>query len=512
MVRGVSGVAGWMRTLFSAGALGSLGDGPLLELYRTRRDEVGELAFAVLVERHGPMVLGVCRRMQLDPEDAADAFQATFLILVQRAATIRVTDSLGRWLHGVSRRVALQARAASARHGRHEQAGGLDEAAAPGPERDRDELLSALDEEVARLPEKYQRAVVLCDLGGMTHQAVANQLGCPVGTIESRLSRGREMLRSRLIRRGLTPAALGVALAARSASAGVPCGLWQATRAAALRLSAGAAMPAGVVSTSVRNLMKGAERAMAISRLKAAVGFLMAAGVLGTGGGVLLGQERRDRQASPAVAERPEPSIEERASITALEQRLRALEQRLDDLQMPGRTGVRNESPRPDPMGRVDPDSIRRIRPRYECLVERIAAKVGQTVRPGDPLAELFSADLAAAKNEFLAKTIQWNHWKRLYELRLKLKDTGAISQQLWVDTENDEERSQHELSVARDRLELYGLSTEEINAVKDENGERKARFTLRAPGEGRILELGMAVGDLADPRSTLMVIGRVRP
>jgi hypothetical protein len=320
------------------------------------------------------------------------------------------------------------------------------------------------------------------------------------------------MLRRRLIRRGLTPAALGVALAARSASAGVPCGLSQTTRAAAVRLSASTAMPAGVVSTSVRNLMKGAERAMAISRLKVAVGFLMAAGVLGAGSGVLVGQERRDRQSSPAVAERPEPSVDNRDSITALEQRLRALERRLDELQMPGRTGVRNDSPRPDPMAGLDPDSIRRIRPRYECLVERIAVKVGQTVRPGDPLAELFSADLAAAKNEFLAKTIQWNHSKRLHELRVKLKDTGAISHQLWVDTVDDEERSQHELSVARDRLQLYGLSTEEINAVKDENGEQKAHFTLRAPGEGRILELGTGVGDLADPRSTLMVIGRVRP
>jgi cobalt-zinc-cadmium efflux system membrane fusion protein len=212
------------------------------------------------------------------------------------------------------------------------------------------------------------------------------------------------------------------------------------------------------------------------------------------------------------LAERAEPKTEDRASIASLEERLRALEQRLDQLQKSGRAGVRGDEPRPDPFAGFDPDSIRKIRPRFECLVEKIAVKAGQTVRRGDPLAELFSVELAAAKNEFLTKAIQWNHWKRLYELRKKLKDTGAISQQLWVDTENDEERSRHELSVARDRLQLYGLSREEIDAVKDENGEQKARFTLRAPVEGRILELGMGPGDLVDPRSTLMVIGRVQP
>jgi RNA polymerase sigma factor (sigma-70 family) len=513
MARDVSEIAGRMRTLFSAGALGSLGDGQLLELYRARRDAVAELAFAVLVERHGPMVLGVCRGMLADPEDAADAFQATFLILVQRAATVRVTDSLGRWLHGVSRRVALQARATTARRGRRERAGLVD-ATAPDPPRDRDELRAALDEEVARLPEKYRRAVLLCDLEGLTHQAAANQLGCPVGTIESRLSRGREILRRRLIRRGLTPAGLVMALAPRSASAGVPCARLQATLAAAVRLSAGTTIPAGLVSESVRNLMKGAERAMAISRLKMAAGFLMTAGVLGAGAGVLLGQEReqRDKQASPASAERAEPKAEDRASIAALEARLRALEQRLDELQKSGRAGVRSDEARPDPFAGFDPDSIRKIRPRFECLVKRITAKAGQTVRQGEPLAELFSVELAAAKNEFLAKTVQWNHDKRLYDLRQKLVATGAISQQLWVDTENEEEKSRHELSVARDRLRLYGLSTEEIDAVKNESGEQKARFTLRAPVEGRILELGVGVGDLADPRSTLMVIGRVRP
>ena len=115
MLRGSSLIYGRIQTLFGVGALGPLSDRQLLELFTARNDEVAERAFATLVERHGPMVLGVCRRILHDPEDAADAFQATFLILVQKAGAVEVADSLGRWLYGVSRRVALQAKAASKR-------------------------------------------------------------------------------------------------------------------------------------------------------------------------------------------------------------------------------------------------------------------------------------------------------------------------------------------------------------------------------------------------------------
>jgi RNA polymerase sigma factor (sigma-70 family) len=508
MLRDSSAILGRVRTLFSAGALGSLGDRQLIELYRARRDETGELAFAVLVERHGPMVLGICRRMLPDPEDAADAFQATFLILVQKAATVRVSDSLGPWLHGVSRRVACQARNTSVQRRARERTG-LDHAPAPwsnpGLERERIELRTALEDEIARLPEKYRRAVLLCDLGGMTHLEAANQLRCPVGTIESRLFRGREILRTRLVRRGLAPVVPGALVAARTSSAAVPSTLVQATLGAALRLPAGTPLPAGLVSASVLNLVKGAQRAMVLSRIKIAAGFLIAAGALGAGAGVLVGQERRGAPvataagAGPALADRE--GLDDRAKLAALEQRLQALEQRLDQLRMSGRGAARG-----------DADSIRKIRPRFECLVENVAVKVGQTVRKGDSLAELFSADLAAAKNEFLAKSIQRNHARRLFDLRQKLVQTGAISQQLWVETENDEERSLHELGVARDRLQLYGLSAGEIDTVKDEEGEQKARFTLRSPVEGQVVEVGVAAGDLADHRSTLVVIAGLQP
>jgi RNA polymerase sigma factor (sigma-70 family) len=516
-----------IQTLFRMGALGPLCDRQLLDLFTGRDDEVAESAFATLVERHGPMVMGVCRHILHDPEDVADAFQATFLILVRKAGAIHVTDSLGRWLYGVSRRVALQAKAASKRRPVQLRAG-LEQAEAQATvapsDRDRAELLAALDEEIARLPEKYRAAVVLCDLGGVPHEAAARQLRCPVGTIESRLSRGRGLLRTRLVRRGLTPAALGFILAARSRAAGIPSALARTTLRAAIPLTAGKTIPAGLVSASVANLVKGVQRAMIMSRFKFAAGFLIATSVLGAGAGVLVGQERKEAGSAAAVGvdrsltgtvkpdQRTEPKPGEPAAIAALEERLGVLERRLDELQAAGRARAPGTTPLTDPYARFDPDTIRKIRPRFECLVEKVHVKVGQTVKKGDPLAELFSVELASAKNELLAKTIQANHWKRLHELRQKLVQTGAISQQLWVDTQSEEEKARQEAIVARDRLQLYLLTPAEIDAVKEEDGERKGRFTLRSPSAGQVIELGVAAGDLADPKSMLMVIGRMRP
>ena len=136
-----------------------------------------------------------------------DAFQATFLVLVRKAVDIRVNDSLGRWLYGVSRRVALRARTNSARRTAREGAR-IDSATEVAYQPEHTELIAALDEELARLPDRYRSAVVLCDLDGLTQDSAARALGCPVGTVASRLSRGRERLRERLARRGLSPSSL----------------------------------------------------------------------------------------------------------------------------------------------------------------------------------------------------------------------------------------------------------------------------------------------------------------
>jgi RNA polymerase sigma factor (sigma-70 family) len=256
-----------VQTLFSVGAVGRLSDGELLERFLARRDPAAEAAFATLVERHGLMVWGVCRRLLDDPHAAADAFQATFLVLARKARRVRVDGTLGRWLYGVARRVAMRARSLAARRAAREAAG-VDSLIAPESEPHHAELYAALDEEIGRLPERYRAAMVLCDLGNLSHEAAARQLGCAVGTIGSRLARGRERLRDRLTRRGFAPlaalVAAGLPVERALAAAAVPPALAQATARAAVRIALG---ETALVSAHVSTLSKGMGGAMFPIRL-----------------------------------------------------------------------------------------------------------------------------------------------------------------------------------------------------------------------------------------------------
>jgi RNA polymerase sigma factor (sigma-70 family) len=298
-----SAVARMIQTLFRVGTVGGLTDGQLLERVATRRDAAAEAAFEALVQRHGPMVWGVCRRVLDNPHDAADAFQATFLVLVRRAAAVRVDDSLGRWLYGVSRRVAVRAKKTTARRSARERRG-VETAVSPDPASDRSELLAALDEEIGRLPERYRAVVVLCDLGGLTHEEAARQLGCAVGTVGSRLARGRERLRDRLTHRGLVPSAglVGVVTSVNAVSAAVPRALVDSTIRAALR---GAAGEAAVVAANVLALSEGVLRAMLLTRLKvvAALALLMGAGLI-----ILSYEAASETQAPPAARQGGAPT------------------------------------------------------------------------------------------------------------------------------------------------------------------------------------------------------------
>jgi RNA polymerase sigma factor (sigma-70 family) len=278
------------RTLFEVGSVAGLSDGQLIERFLDHPGEAGEVAFEAIVARHGPMVLGVCRRALADPNDAADAFQATFLVLVRKARSIRVDDSLGRWLYGVSRKVAARARLVSARRPRSIA---VDiEARATDP--DRFELSAILDEELARLPEAYRSALVLCDLEGLTHEEAARDLVCPVGTIKSRLNRGRLKLRERLERRGLAPAPL-LMLASPTVPATLVRGV---VKASSLSIVA-AKSAAGVVPASAIALAEGVLKTMTGIKLKLGLVALCSLGAFASGTvGLAEGQKGEPGQAN----------------------------------------------------------------------------------------------------------------------------------------------------------------------------------------------------------------------
>jgi RNA polymerase sigma factor (sigma-70 family) len=293
-----SGLLHQVRTLFGAGVAGGSTDAELLDRFLSRGAAAedaalaAEAAFAALVARHGPMVLGVCRRALADPNDVEDAFQATFLVLVRRARSVRVGDSLGRWLYGVARRVAAKAQARSERARVRSVPLGR-EPVASEPSDDRIELLAALDEEVSRLPGKYQAPVVLCDLEGLTHAEAAARLRWPVGTVSGRLSRARDLLKNRLVRRGMAPTAgsMVALLATGEARAAIPEPLAAATVQAATRLAMGSGSQAGVasVSASAVALMNAVLRAAVMVKLKVAAAVVLAIAVAGAALGAGIG-------------------------------------------------------------------------------------------------------------------------------------------------------------------------------------------------------------------------------
>jgi RNA polymerase sigma factor (sigma-70 family) len=240
-------------------------DTQLLEQFVAHRSES---AFTAILARHGPLVLTVCRRVLRDFTDADDAFQATFLVLARKAASIRNHDALAAWLHRVALNICQSARAAAVQRKTHERkavpmslATSVDESAI----RDWRPLIH---EEVDRLPEKYRALVILCYFEGMSHNAAARRLSCPIGTVKGRLARARDLLRTRLVRRGVTLTSTGLTAAlAEDAAAWVPPALLKATLRAAIPFAAGQTLLAGIISAEVVTLAKGALQTMNTTKL-----------------------------------------------------------------------------------------------------------------------------------------------------------------------------------------------------------------------------------------------------
>jgi RNA polymerase sigma factor (sigma-70 family) len=321
---------------------GGLSDGQLLTRFVVARDEA---AFAALVRRHGPMVLGVCRRVLRDYHSAEDAFQATFLVLARKAPSLTVGESLACWLYRVAYQTALRAGTTLARRRAMERQ--VEDM--PHPEvrpAEAQDWLPLLDRELSRLPEKYRGAIVLCDLEGRTRKEAARLLSVAEGTLSSRLATGRKMLAGRLARCGvaLSGGALAVVQAQGVASARVSAALVSSTARAAALVVAG---QVAAVSTTAVVLMREVMKAMLMKKLRLVVGAVVLVVALGlVGVGYQSGAGSGAAQAAPP--DKPRSELEAlrhenellKLNLEVVLEKVRAQEAELRELRARGDSGL----------------------------------------------------------------------------------------------------------------------------------------------------------------------------
>jgi RNA polymerase sigma factor (sigma-70 family) len=285
----------YIRKLRAAYTSEQLSDRELLRRFAESKDQA---AFEILIHRHGPMVLRLCRRILPQVQDAEDVFQATFFVLARQAASRHWQESVGNWLYGVAYRLAQGAKREAARRSRHECRVGHQTTPDPVSEITLREPLLQLDEELNHLPEKHRAAMVLCYLEGKTRDEAAKQLGWSLGTLKRRLEEGRKHMHDRLVRRGVT---FTSALAAASLAQGEgPGTALMKSALTAAKASATQKAATGIVSKKVAALAERALRTMLLTKLKMAVAMLLAAGVLTAGSGLLTWRGRSEPQPSLA--------------------------------------------------------------------------------------------------------------------------------------------------------------------------------------------------------------------
>ncbi len=469
-----------LEDLFHAGIAGNLSDGELLGRFLRCRDDVGEAAFAALVERHGPMVRRVCREELDDSHAAEDALQATFLILARRAGTIRKRPSVSSWLFGVARRTAARIRMEEARRRRYESRSAerssaliaaRQEPADPDP-------YPELHAEIERLPENERLPVVLCYFEGLSHEQAASRLRWPVGTVKTRLSRARDRLRSRLERRGRP---LLLVLPATTFRPGSPVELPEhlvhtIARAACRYATTG--IPGGLASSTVLALTQGVMKTMLIDKLKSAV---VMSGMFLLGFGVLFAAQH---VAGKGRDGRPDAAIGETSDTPST-------------LRLPGTTDY-------------DPATVHTVRLEFDGRVEKVLVNLGSIVKRGDPLLEVHSTDLAAARSDYELAVSQWVHDKKVYDYKRPMGENYMIPTKEQIEVGNNEMQSRLKMRLAKDKLLIYGLTEAEIENSKDERGAQKARMTLRSRFDGVVIKRDVVPGNYYDRKDTLLTIARL--
>jgi HlyD family secretion protein len=474
-----------LRTLYNIGTIRDLTDGQLLERFATDADEVAELAFSALVERHEAMVWRVCLAIVRDEHEAEDAFQATFLVLLRKARSLWVRDSLGPWLHQVACRTASYLRTTGNRRRKHERRCAQKDAARlvdVGTLRDLD-LVAAVHEEVNRLPEKYRAPVVLCDLEGRTHQEAARFLGWPIGTVKSRQSQGRGLIRDGLVRRGLGLAVAGTVVESlrQTAVAAMPKAISRSAVNAAMQQSARMCTGFGV-SAPVLSLTQGVIRAMLWIRIRFLTVGTLAIGIASGGAGVYgLGSQEQapvDKQPvsnvpTTTTTQTPEPKVSKQATIEP-------------------------------------PANVARTRLRAQQLATRKAKAFYEIAKATHALAEIaveeyavviYPKDLATVQGEIklaesdLARSEDRRDWAR------RMFDKGYVSQA----TKNSEElslkKARFELEQAQSKRKVLvdytkGKTIKELNSeVEKTRSDELAKMTAAQLEEFTEMELEHQLG-----------------
>ena len=436
-----------LRTLFGVGTVVGLSDSELLDLFLVAGGPAAELAFAALIEWHGPMVWRVCRDVLRESNDADDAFQATFLILARRAGAIRERSSLGPWLHGVALRVARSSRSRAMRRRKREQVVARVVAGSEQGESSTDfdlhDAAPILHEEVGRLPEKYRVPLVLCYFQGLTHDQAASRLGWPVGTVRSRMAKARDRLRQRLLRRGVAPCvAILVATGRLETSAAVPAALVSVTVG-----MVGGAGAAGTVPAAVAALVRTALWEMKIMKTSMIVTGLIAVTLVGAArlGYVAARPQEPEKVVTPKQNDQGPRggAVASKITVAAVQSKATTITQEY----VCRITSIRNIE----------------VRAPAEGPITAIPVKEGQAVKKGDVMFEIGST---------------------LYQSRL---DADAADRDLAQLELNGIRKLADKQGVSRDEVKLYEAKLAKAQAKVDLSSAELNFTKVRAPFDGLI-------------------------